>query len=109
MGRPKEIKCRLDEVTVSNKDFENAIEVFCKGLDVEFKDCIEGFENFLWQVCITIDFNDVSEERWGNGVVMEFEAREDGMHERKVMRAAKFEDKGVVGCIGMLKIGLTAS
>lgn len=40
---------------------------------------------------------------------MGLEARKDGMHEREVVRAAKFEDKGVVGCIGMLKIAPTAS
>lgn len=66
MGGPKEIKCRVEEVTISNKDFENAIEVFRKGLYVEFKNCIESFESFLRQFCITIDFNDVSKERWGN-------------------------------------------
>lgn len=49
----------------------------------------------------------MSKERWGNGIIKGLEAGEDSMHEREVARAAKFEDKGVVGSIGMLEIGLT--
>lgn len=40
---------------------------------------------------------------------MGLEAGEEGLHERKVARASKFEDKGVVSSIGMPKIGLTRS
>lgn len=47
MGRPEEVKCRAEEVTISNKDFEDAVEVFLTGLDVEFKNCVESFESFL--------------------------------------------------------------
>lgn len=47
MGGPEEVKCRAEEVIISNEDFEDAIEVFRTGLDVEFKNCIESFESFL--------------------------------------------------------------
>lgn len=47
MGRPEEVKSRAEEVIISNKDFEDAVEVFLKGPDVEFKNCIESLESFL--------------------------------------------------------------
>lgn len=50
--------------------------------------------------------NDVSKERGGNGVITGFENGEEGVHMREVFRATKFDDKGVIGSIGMTKIGL---
>lgn len=38
-----------------------------------------------------------------------FEAREDIVHEKELARASEFENKGVVGSIGMPEIGLTRS
>lgn len=107
VGRSEEVKCRAEEVIISNKDFEDGIEVFCTGPNVEFKNCVECFEGFLGQICIPIYLDDVSEERWGNGMIKGLEAREDIVHERELARAAQFENKGVIGSIGMPKVGLT--
>lgn len=83
--------------------------MFCTGFDVEFKNCAESFEGFLGEICITVDLNDVSKERRGNGVITGFETEEEGVHMREVAGPTKFDDKGVVGSIGMTKIGLFRS
>lgn len=41
--------------------------------------------------------------------MMGLEAGDEGLHEREVVRTAKFEDKCVAGSIGVPKIGLTRS
>ena len=74
VGSPEQVKCSAEEVTVSNKDFEDAVEVFLTGLNIEFKNCIECFESFLRLVCITIYLDDVGKERRGNGIIKRLEA-----------------------------------
>lgn len=61
VGRSEEVKCRAEEVIISNEDFEDGIEVFCMGPNVEFENCVECFEGFLGQICIAIYLDDVSE------------------------------------------------
>ena len=94
---------------MSDEDFEDAVQVLGQGFDIELKDCVEGFEGFFGHLSISVYSNDVGEEGSGDGVVIGFEMREKGLHERKVASAAEFEDESVEGRVRVAEIGLASS
>lgn len=94
---------------MSDKNFKNAIELFGKRLDIKLENQVKCFQGFVRQPSITINFDNLGEERRRNGVILGFEGGEEGLHEREVARAAEFEDEDMPCRVRVMKIGLTRS
>lgn len=107
MGGLEEVERRPEEVPSSNEDLQDGIQVLGEGLDVEFKNSVEHFEGFFGKVSVAVETDDTGEEGRRDWVIVGFEEREEGVHEREMAGAAELEDESVESGVRMAEIGLT--
>lgn len=108
VGVLEDVESRPEKVPVRNENLENAVEVLHGRVAIELDHRVEGSEGFVGQIGLAVDFDQVDEEGWADGVGVGLEAEEEVVDEREVVRAAQLEDESEVGSVGMTEMGLAS-